>query len=600
MTARSSRNTRKRIRTKTVLWGVALAALLFPRPVLSQGECDGDYCPPPPASQCPSFEFCDGECPALPPCEQVEFSPGEPTQKFDFGNGHFIKVTANVQRPFSLAIQFFPTDSDELAARLNRGLAPANCIPYAGASSEEQGSCGFYHVVEPLPVKGDPGCTDCDYSGDVLYKVFWDLPSLGELNNPRLYRAPILPEDPQTCQNEGNCYTQDITDLVYTSGATGNPDPGVSGKGKGFSDYEVVDRLNGQDPCDGREDCTQITLPFSPDHETNKYDFGNHHFIKITTNVLQDFDLTVEFVPITQSELDPRLNQGLAPANCIRYAGATSNTALGSCGYYHIVEPLPIKGVDYDGDVFYKVFWDFPTLDQLHNVRLYRAPIPQEDQPTCTNGIDCFTQDLTGVVYAAGATGNSDPGVSGKGKSFSDYEVVDRTGGDLTAKVRLGLKWFWDYGIKFDLKAVVKRNGVEVSSGELLGSPGGFVLFQNAILRTIPLTFPIQTFESGDNISIKVLVRNSCLGSPQLTGVARLWYDDNSQSQVNVPGVPTLYLVRGEDDEREEWDHDRDRGDLSTTTSRLKRKRDVRVWPKVPSCDGPYRSFGTWSGTVPY
>jgi len=190
--------------------------------------------------------------------------------------------------------------------------------------------------------------------------------------------------------------------------------------------------------------------------------------------------------------------------------------------------------------------------------------------------------------------------VSGKGKGFSDYEVVDRTGDDLTAKVRIGLKWPWDAGIKFDLKAVVKRNGVEVSSGQLLGSAGGGILFQNAKLRTIPLSSPTQTFAGGDNISIKVLVRNSCLGSPQLTGVARLWYDDNSQSQVNVTGAPTLYLVRGDDDEREDWDHDRDRGELSTTTSHLKKKRDVRVWPEVPTCDGPYRSFGTWSGTVPY
>ena len=246
------------------------------------------------------------------------------------------------------------------------------------------------------------------------------------------------------------------------------------------------------------------------------------------------------------------------------------------------------------------MFWDFPTLDQLHNVRLYRAPIPEEDDQTCPDGFNCYTQDITGTVYAVGDSNSGDPGLSGKGKSFSDYEVVDRTVNDLTAKVRIGLKWFWDAGIKFDLKAVVKRNGVEVSSGELLGSQGGGILFQNAKLRTIPLSFPTETFASGDNISVKVLVRNSCLGSPQLTGVARLWYDDNSMSQVTVPGVPTLYLVKGDDDEREEWDHDRDRGDLSTTTSRLKKKRDVRVWPKVPSCNGPYRSFGTWSGTVPW
>ena len=128
------------------------------------------------------------------------------------------------------------------------------------------------------------------------------------------------------------------------------------------------------------------------------------------------------------------------------------------------------------------------------------------------------------------------PASGGKSKGFSDYEVVDRTGNDLTAKVRIGLKWFWDAGIRFDLKAVVKRNGNEVSSGELLGAPGGGMLFQNAKLRTIPLSFPTEAFAPGDNISVKVLVRNSCLGSPQLTGVARLWYDDNSQSQVTDGG----------------------------------------------------------------
>ena len=375
-------------------------------------------------------------------------------------------------------------------------------------------------------------------------------------------------------------------------------------------------------PCD-YDECPPLPpceeVQFSPGEPTQKFDFGTGHFIKITANVIRPFTLAIQFVPISSvpspnPDLDPRLNSGLGPANCIPYDGATSNSALGTCGFYHVVEPLPTQGepdctdCDYSGDVLYKVFWDFPTLDQLNNVRLYRAPIPVDNDPApdCTgdgSGFDsefCYTQDLTDTVYPVGATGNADPGVSGKGKKFSDYEVVDRTGDDLTAKVRIGLKWPWDTGIKFDLKAVVKRNGIEVSSGELLGSPGAGVLFQNAKLRTIPLSFPTQTFAGGDNISIKVLVRNSCLGSPQLTGVARLWYDDNSMSRVTVAGMPTLYLVRGDDNEREDWDHDRDRGDLSTTTSRPKKKRDVRVWPKVPSCDGPYRSFGNWSGTVPY
>ena len=353
-----------------------------------------------------------------------------------------------------------------------------------------------------------------------------------------------------------------------------------------------------------------VDVEFLPGAPTQRFDFGTEgskHFIKITANVLRPFFLAVQFIPITQTELNARLNSGLAPANCIPYDGATSNTMLGTCGFYHVVEPLPVKDVDYTGDVLYKVFWDFPTLDQLNNVRLYRAPIPVDNAPApdCTGGIGfdggfCYTQDITGTVYPLGATGNSDPGVSGKKPGFSDYEAVDRTDNLLTARVRVGLKWIWDTGIKFDLRAVVKRNGNEVSSGELLGVRGGGVLFQNAKLFGIPVSFPTQAFVPGDDISIKVLVRNSCLGSPQLTGVARLWYDDSSMSQFTESGVPTLYLVRGDDDEREDWDHDRDRGDLSTSPGHVKKKRDVRVWPAVPSCDGPYRSFGTWSGTVPW
>lgn len=353
--------------------------------------------------------------------------------------------------------------------------------------------------------------------------------------------------------------------------------------------------------CEGLPPCEEVT--FSPEEPTQEFNFGTGHKIKITANVLQPFSLAIQFFVIDQDGLDARLNPALADANCIPYDGATFNgDPAGQCGFYHVVEPLPIKEVDYTGDVLYKVFWDFPTLDlPLNNVRLYRAPIPEEDDQDCPDGFNCYTQDITGIVYPNGDSGTGDPGAGGKSKGFSDYEVVDRVGNDLTAKVKIGLKWIWDTGIRFDLKAVVKRNGEEVSSGELLGVPGGGRGFENANLLTIPVSFPTEAFEPGDDISLRVLVRNSCLGSPQLTGVARLWYDDNSMSQVTEAEVPTLYLVRGNDHDDENCDHDRrDRGDLSPSPGARKKKRDVRVWRAVPSCDGPYRSFGKWNGTVPY
>jgi hypothetical protein len=338
---------------------------------------------------------------------------------------------------------------------------------------------------------------------------------------------------------------------------------------------------------------------FDSTHLTNKYQFGDN-FIKFTVeNVINPFDLNVELRSITDAELDNRVIPPLAPVDCIPYLGATSDTALGTCVFYHVTNP-PDSG-DYSGDVTVHIFWDFPSLAILHNVRLYRAPldgIPPDD--TCTQGFNCYTQDITDAVFAVGDSNTGDPGAGGKSKGFSDFEVVDRTGSDLTARVRIGLKKTKDDGILFDLKAVVKRNGDEVSSGELLGAPGGGKGIENANLLTIPVSFPTETFAPGDNISLQVLVRNSCLGSPQPTGAARLWYDDNSMSQFTEAGAPTLYLVRGDDNENEDSDHLKDRGDLSPSPgTQPKKKRDVKVQAPVPSCDGPYRAFGNWSGTVP-
>lgn len=348
---------------------------------------------------------------------------------------------------------------------------------------------------------------------------------------------------------------------------------------------------------------------FTPDQPTQKYDFGGH-FIKITANVVRPFNLAVEFVFIDQATLNARLNAGLGPANCIPYDGAISNDSLGYCGYYHMVEPLPVKGdpgctdCDYSGDVLYKVFWDFPTLDKLNNVRLYRAPIPEEDAQTCDDGVDCYTQDITGTVYPSGATGNGDPGVGGKSKGFSDYEAVDLTSPTSpAARIWIGLKKSNDAGILFDLKAVVKKNGNEVSSGELLGAPGGGKGFDKANLLTVPLSLPADQFQPGDNISVKLYVRNSCLASPQNSGTARLWYNDAAaNSRVDEFGVPTLYLVRGNDDGDNDCDdHGDDPNDLSKNTGNgPKKKKNVKVHAPVPSCDGPYKSFGKWSGTVPY
>jgi hypothetical protein len=341
-------------------------------------------------------------------------------------------------------------------------------------------------------------------------------------------------------------------------------------------------------PCTGSGFSGGVCNRFDATHQTNKYLFGDH-FIKFTVNVVEPFDLNVEFVPITDPELDARVIPALAPVDCIPYVGATSDTSLGTCGFYHVTNP-PTPD-HYSGLVTVRIFWDFPTLAILNNVRLYRAPldgIPPDG--TCSQGFDCYTQDITDSVFAVGDH-NSDAGVSGKGDGFSDFEAVDQTSSTSTAaRVWIGLKNSDDVGTRFDLHAVVKNGGVPVSSGTLLGSLGGSSGFSNAKLRTIPLSIPASAFTSGDSMSIELSVRDSCVGTSHNSGTARLWYNDGAaNSRVDEPGSPTLYLV------------------MPGATLDLKpsaglgpkKTKDVFVSGRDLSCNGPFTSFGTWTGSVP-
>lgn len=341
-------------------------------------------------------------------------------------------------------------------------------------------------------------------------------------------------------------------------------------------------------PCTGSGFSGGVCNRFDSTHQTNKYLFGDH-FIKFTVNVVTPFDLNVEAIPITNTELDARVIPPLAPVDCIPYVGATSDTNLGTCVFYHVTNPPSAS--NYTGPVTVRIFWDFPTLAILNNVRLYRAPldgVPPDG--SCTQGFNCYTQDITDQVFAIGDH-NADAGVSGSGTGFSDFEAVDQTSSTSTAaRVWVGLKNSDDVGTRFDLHAIVSRNGNPVSSGTLLGVLGGSSGFNNAKLRTIPLSVPTTLFSSGDTMSIDVSVRNSCIGSSHNSGTARLWFNDaQANSRVNEPNAPTMYLVAP--------------GISLNLSSSVgtgpKKTRDVFVGARDLTCNGPFASFGTWSGTVP-
>ncbi|HYX22218.1 MAG TPA: hypothetical protein VFA98_15350, partial [Thermoanaerobaculia bacterium] len=311
--------------------------------------------------------------------------------------------------------------------------------------------------------------------------------------------------------------------------------------------------------CGGEIPCA-ITCPFPPGTSTQKYVFGGGtHVLKVTATFNASYNLSIEFDNIDSSsspnpDLDGRLNAGLGPANCVPYDGASFNgDPAGQCGFYH-VDNVPDPSLF--SDVSFRVFWNFPNLDQLHNVRLYRAPLDGQNYtcpaaigdpppPPCDHPFDCdqcYTQDITTEVFVVGNAVTGDSGVGGKSKppGFSDFQVVDLTSpSSPAARVWIGLKKSRDAGILFDLQAVVKRNGTAVSSGTLFGAPGGGVGFSNANLLTIPLSIPAasDTFNPGDSISIKLFARDACVSATPQTGVARLWYDDAANSRLNEPAV---------------------------------------------------------------
>jgi hypothetical protein len=149
-----------------------------------------------------------------------------------------------------------------------------------------------------------------------------------------------------------------------------------------------------------------------------------------------------------------------------------------------------------------------------------------------------------------------------------------------------------DVGIRFDLQAIVRKNGSPISSGQLGSVSGGSSGFNNAGLYTIPVLGTAATASSGD-LSVEVLVRNACAASGRISGTARLWFNGgkldtgatrDAGSRLDLPSGTTLYFLRSGNPLP-----------LSATAGSARTSIDKLVGAKC----GPYQSFGTWSITLP-
>ncbi len=124
-----------------------------------------------------------------------------------------------------------------------------------------------------------------------------------------------------------------------------------------------------------------------------------------------------------------------------------------------------------------------------------------------------------------------------------------------------------------------------ITSGEVDSVNAGSNGFNNANLNTIGFdSFSPVDFPTGSQLTLKVYVRNACIGSGHNSGTARLWYNDsaaNSQfgSTIGVSSY-TDYLLNG--------------FLLGTSVGGGPKKSiDVAAGAKCST----FRSFGTWTIT---
>jgi hypothetical protein len=143
-----------------------------------------------------------------------------------------------------------------------------------------------------------------------------------------------------------------------------------------------------------------------------------------------------------------------------------------------------------------------------------------------------------------------------------------------------------DAGIKLDIQTEVFANGNLVSSGTQNGVSVGSNVGPNGItLQTIPFTsFLPVNFSPTSTLSLKVSVRNACVGSGRNSGTAIIWYNNtshNSNFGATIANTSNNYYLRAN----------------SALTTSAGSGPQLSNSINVGAPCSPYQSLGTWSIT---
>lgn len=177
------------------------------------------------------------------------------------------------------------------------------------------------------------------------------------------------------------------------------------------------------------------------------------------------------------------------------------------------------------------------------------APSPNEIVVTADEENAYFTNDSANAVSILDLGTNSLVGSIGVGNSPKAV-ALGKDPGHTTARIFVGLANSDDVGIRFDLRSEAYVNGVLVASGQANSVAGGSSGFNNARLDVISLAPDVLIRTApGDTVSLKLLVRNACVGSGKDSGRARLWYNDSTANSrfhaILGPEASNLFLQTG-------------------------------------------------------
>jgi hypothetical protein len=206
-------------------------------------------------------------------------------------------------------------------------------------------------------------------------------------------------------------------------------------------------------------------------------------------------------------------------------------------------------------------------------------------------GSGTMSIDNSGNSYTLALSGATwDPGYFGPASTptptLTPTPAIPQLTALLPAQIWVGLKNSDSVGIKFDLLAEVFKDGSLLSSGQIDSVPGGSSGFNNAKLNSIPFSgFSPVEVPSGTELSVKLSVRNACVGSGHNSGTARLWFNDSGASSkfgaTIGDNTDNYYLI----DQFALWTY---------PGVGPKKTIDVAAGAKC----SPFKPFGTWLTTL--